>query len=228
MRLSFRPTERFTVALLCLACLTALWFAGAPSAGTAWAYNSDNLIRLHVIANSDSATDQATKLAVRDAVNAYLAPSLSGVTSVAAASDIVRAKLGEVEQVADAALAAAGITYTATAEYGRYAFPTRTYADLVVPAGDYDAVRVVLGDGAGRNWWCVIFPPLCFVDIATKQTPAAGATPALSSEEIKLLTAQDPDTLPPVLRSKFVELIRRAPAKFRSLANWLAGAVGRR
>lgn len=225
MRTVFRPSERATATILACACLIALWFAGLPSTGATWAYNQENLIRLHVVANSDSEVDQQVKLTVRDAINAYLAPLLVKADGIPAARAIVQAQLPAVKAVADAALREGGAAYASTAEFGRCAFPTRTYANLVVPAGDYDALRVVLGAGSGRNWWCVIFPPLCLVDISTASPEDA---PALTTGEADLLAREDPANLTPVLRSKLVELIRQAPVRFHRLAQWLSSAIGRR
>jgi len=217
--------ERATALTLVLTCALMIWAATSPTRDAAWAYNPDNLIRLHVVANSDGAEDQAVKLAVRDAVARYLAPTLADARDRAEAAATVAAKVAEVEEVANAVLAERKSPYRARAEWGRSAFPTRAYADLVVPAGEYDALRVVLGRGEGRNWWCVLFPPLCFVDLAGGFAPTA-APAALTSEQVKLVAAHDPAELPPVLRWKLLELINRAPARFRALAAWLAGANG--
>lgn len=118
--------------------------------------------RLHIIANSDSAADQAVKLQVRDAVVEYLTPLLAEVDTQAEAEAIVTRELPQLERLA------AGITadfgYGAAGEIGTFGFPAKRYGHIVMPAGDYRALRLVLGEGAGHNWWCVLFPPLCFVD----------------------------------------------------------------
>lgn len=227
----FRPVlrtgigERATAVALVAICLALIWAATAPERDATWAYNPDNLIRLHVIANSDSADDQQVKLAVRDAVTQYLTPALATVTSRDGAAGVIQARLADITAVADAALAKCGKGYSAEAVWGRFDFPTRSYAELVVPAGEYDALRVVLGAGAGHNWWCVLFPPLCFIDLAGGFVPASDqARLELTDSQIKLITAQDPAEVPPVMRSKLLELIRRAPARLRALARWLAGA----
>lgn len=226
----FRPAfrtsrgERATALGLILACLLMIWVATAPNRDAAWAYNPDNLIRLHVVANSDSDADQQVKLAVRDAVSRYLAPALAGVSDHAAAAVVIRTRLAAVTAVADDVLTADGRAYAAQASWGRFTFPTRSYADLVVPAGEYDALRIVLGNGAGRNWWCVLFPPLCFIDLAGGFEPDADvALAGLGDAQVKLIAARDPADVPPVMRSKLLELISRAPSRFRAFARWLAG-----
>lgn len=135
------------------------------------AYTTDNLIRLHVIANSDQAADQALKYEVRDVVLRELAPELAAVNGAAVAEAVVRREQKRLEERANAYLASRGVPYRARVEVGSYPFPTRSYYNLVLPAGEYKAVRVVLGKGEGQNWWCVLFPPLCFVDIAAAGDP---------------------------------------------------------
>lgn len=118
--------------------------------------------RLHIIANSDSAADQALKLQVRDGVVAYLTPLLAEAETREQAEEIVVASLAQLEALA------AGITadfgYGAKAEVGRFDFPAKRYGEIYLPAGEYQALRLRLGEAAGHNWWCVLFPPLCFVD----------------------------------------------------------------
>lgn len=138
------------------------------------AYTPDNLIRFHVIATSDAPEDQAVKLAVRDAVLGALAPRLAHAGTMEEARNIALESLPLMERVAAQVLAASGRTYPVRAEMGYYSFPTRSYNSFALPAGEYEAVRLVLGEGKGENWWCILFPPLCFVDVAreTKAVPA--------------------------------------------------------
>lgn len=122
------------------------------------------LIRLHIIANSDDPGDQELKYKVRDRLVAALRPELLRLRSRAEAEALLAADRGKIASIAEQVIAADGYTYPARVEIGDYAFPARAYGGLVLPAGDYRAVRVVIGQGAGANWWCVLFPPLCFVD----------------------------------------------------------------
>lgn len=114
-------------------------------------------LRLHVVANSDSAVDQAVKLQVRDAV----LQEIGAADTMEAAVDKVLQKGEQILAAAEAALAEAGADYTAKLYLGTEEFPRKTYGNLVFPQGKYTALRVVLGEGAGQNWWCVIYPPLC-------------------------------------------------------------------
>ncbi|MGI6686007.1 MAG: stage II sporulation protein R [Bacillota bacterium] len=127
----------------------------------------NNLIRLHVIANSDSPYDQKIKLLVRDEIIKKMAPYLKDVKTVTEARSVTLKQLPEIKKSADNCLASLGEVYDASVELGGFTFPAKAYGDLVLPAGKYEAVRVVLGEGKGRNWWCVLYPPLCFIDISS-------------------------------------------------------------
>jgi stage II sporulation protein R len=147
-------------------------------------YSHDNLIRLHIIANSDDPGDQALKYKVRDCLVTALRPELRQLHSRAEAQALLTAEQGRIVSIAEQAIRAGGCSYPARMEIGDFAFPTRAYGNLVLPAGTYRAVRIVLGRGAGANWWCVLYPPLCFVDAAGSGIPigAAPGCPALDSE----------------------------------------------
>jgi stage II sporulation protein R len=127
--------------------------------------SGEGLIRLHVLANSDSAADQQLKLKVRDAVVAYLTPQLSETATTAEARQVVMTHQQEILKVVCEVLRQNGVTYSAVMETGWFDFPLRSYGTLVLPAGKYEAVRILLGEAQGQNWWCVLFPPLCFVDV---------------------------------------------------------------
>jgi stage II sporulation protein R len=109
--------------------------------------------------------DQSIKEEVRNAALDVLANQLTGVSDREEARRVILKSLPKLEQVAKSELTAAGLLYQAKAEFGFYNFPTRSYMGFNLPAGRYEAVRLVLGDGKGENWWCVLFPTLCFVDI---------------------------------------------------------------
>ncbi|MGI6065324.1 MAG: stage II sporulation protein R [Bacillota bacterium] len=125
-----------------------------------------NMLRFHVIANSDSIYDQKVKLQVRNEIIEYMKPYFSHVETSAEAANMVRKQASAIERVADNCLGAHKAGYSARVELGDFNFPAKAYGNLVLPEGKYQAVRVVLGEGEGRNWWCVLFPPLCFVDLS--------------------------------------------------------------
>ena len=118
---------------------------------------SSKLIRLHVLAVSDDAHEQEIKLRVRDAVTDYLAPVLEAAESSSDARKIIAENMEGIENAAKSASQGRSVTLTLSREY----YPTREYEAFTLPAGEYESLRVILGEGQGHNWWCVVFPPLC-------------------------------------------------------------------
>lgn len=137
----------------------------SASDGAGVAFRRGNLIRLHILANSDAPADQQVKLQVRDDLLREGERLFRTVQGSREAEEIVQRNLNFFRQVAERRLQAEGFAYQARVEYGIFPFPERTYGRLTLPAGQYTALRVVLGRGAGHNWWCVLFPPLCFLDM---------------------------------------------------------------
>lgn len=142
------------------------------------AFSPEGFIRLHIVANSDSAVDQETKHKVREAVTAYLAPYLADAGTVEEAREKIAARRQEIAGVARRAVAESGADYTVRLETGWHEYPLRSYGTLVLPPGRYESVRILLGAAQGQNWWCVLFPPLCFIDIATAPAPAVAGSDA--------------------------------------------------
>lgn len=123
-----------------------------------------DILRLHVVANSDDLLDQAAKLKVRDAILEYEAGRLDIRSAKAMRRDILANGAGLLSAV-ERSLKESGAGYGARLALGQYFFPERAYGGAVYPAGEYAALRVVLGEGAGQNWWCVLFPPLCILEL---------------------------------------------------------------
>lgn len=141
----------------------------------------ENLLRLHVVGASNSAEDQAVKLQVRDAVLGSLEEGLRDMTDPQEAWDYVSRMLPQVEAAANRALAAAGFSETVQVSLTEEAFPTREYDTFSLPAGVYKALRVVIGEGEGKNWWCVVFPQLCGAEGEFVETAStAGLDPELA------------------------------------------------
>ncbi|MFD2615486.1 stage II sporulation protein R [Paenibacillus gansuensis] len=137
-------------------------------------------IRLRILANSDTPVDQWTKRKVKDAVVKQMTQWVSGPTTLAEAREIVQSHLPELEQVIGEEIRKLGFDYSYKAELAVVNFPTKMYGNRQYPAGSYEALRITLGKGEGQNWWCVLFPPLCFVDGVSgeKTASAAAAEPA--------------------------------------------------
>ena len=167
---------------------------------------ADKVVRLHVLANSDSEEDQALKLRVRDRVLERATELLEQSENRQEAEALLRGNLLELEALAAEEIAAAGYDYPVTAQLTDTNFPTREYDGFTLPAGEYLALRIVIGEGAGQNWWCVVFPPLCTT--ASADVPASALAAGLTQEDVNLIT-EEPGY---VLKFKTVELWERLRA----------------
>ncbi|HHV27107.1 MAG TPA: stage II sporulation protein R [Tissierellia bacterium] len=126
---------------------------------------NDNIIRFHVIANSDSKPDQELKLEVRDRILEEVGGEFDSCKNIDESRKIIEENLNKIKNIAEDQIKKEGKDYKVGVSLGNDNFPTKTYGDLTLPAGEYEALKVVIGEGKGKNWWCVMFPPLCFVDI---------------------------------------------------------------
>ena len=124
----------------------------------------DKLIRFHVIANSDTEEDQNLKLKVRDKVVEALSEKLNGITSLDEAENVLKQNINYVNEIAKEVIEENNYTYEVNTMLSYENFPDKVYGDYVFPQGNYEAFRVIIGEGKGQNWWCVMFPSLCFVD----------------------------------------------------------------
>ncbi|MEG2570042.1 MAG: stage II sporulation protein R [Clostridia bacterium] len=147
---------------------------------------SQKLMRLHVIANSDTEADQALKLRVRDRVISVSETLLKGVSDVDTARGIISQNLDVIEAAANDTVKSAGFSYPVRAEVTNMYFPTRDYTSFSLPAGNYNAFRIIIGAGAGHNWWCVMFPPLC-ITAAEAEVEKSARDAGLSDDEINLI-----------------------------------------
>ena len=151
---------------------------------------ADQVLRLHVVANSDSDSDQARKLLVRDAVLAEASRLLEGVSDRQGAEAALSPHLEELAQAGTEALARTGRADPVTVALADQWFPTKEYDGFSLPAGQYRALKVTIGEGRGRNWWCVVFPPLCLASVSEESVETA-AEGVLSEDQIALITGQD-------------------------------------
>ena len=154
----------------------------------------DGLVRLHVVANSDSQQDQAVKLQVRNAVLSYLQPLLATKSDPEQAREMLRKQLPQLQAVANETLKAAGKPQDAVVSLCQESFAQRQYDTFTLPAGVYHSLRIVLGDGDGRNWWCVVFPQLC-LGATTHDVEDAAAGAGFSQELCGAITGEDGYTL---------------------------------
>lgn len=146
---------------------------------------SDSVFRLHVIANSDSNEDQALKYKVRDNLLKYMNNICRNCASKQEAINLVTEHQEEFKQVALDTIKKEGYSYNVKINIGNFEFPTKQYGDISLPAGYYDALRVEIGEAKGRNWWCVMFPSLCFIDVSS------GIVPEESKEELQNILSDE-------------------------------------
>ena len=163
------------------------------------------VVRLHVIANSDSDFDQALKLQVRDAILDEAASLLEPEATLEETEAVLAAHLRELAAAGASVVSAEGCSYPVAASLERTWFPTKEYDGFTLPAGEYLALRVLIGEAKGQNWWCVVFPPLCTT--ASVEVPASALEAGLSEEEVRLITEENTGY---VLKFKAVEWWQQA------------------
>ncbi len=179
----------------------------------------DKIIRLHVVANSDSPEDQAIKLRIRDAIIKELEPKLENMKSQEEVKNLISANMDNLISAAEEEMARIGKSYPIDIELGTYEFPTKVYGDLTFPAGSYQALNVKIGEAKGKNWWCVMFPPLCFVDIAqgvVSEKTLEEFKEILDENELELLKSQK-DNEEEIVKIKF-KLVEMAKDLNKNLA----------
>ena len=132
---------------------------------------SDSVFRLHVIANSNSTEDQNLKYIVRDNLIKYMNNICGNCSDKEDAIKLVNENIPNFQKIAEDTIKQNGFNYPVSIEIGNFEFPTKTYGDISLPAGYYDALKVQIGEAKGQNWWCVMFPPLCFVDVTSGVVP---------------------------------------------------------
>lgn len=170
---------------------------------------ADSVFRLHVIANSDSKEDQELKLKVRDELLSYMNIISKDSTNKQEAMQIANEHKEEFIQIAEKVIKENGYNYTVNGQVGKADFPTKYYGDITLPAGTYDALKVQIGEAKGQNWWCVMFPPLCFVDVSTGIVPDNSKQElkqSLDNEEYDLISKTDNNEIS--FKFKIVELFQ--------------------
>lgn len=183
----------------------------------------EKLIRLHVIANSDTKEDQNIKLDIRDKIIEEMTPKFKESQSISETREILSENMDLIQQIAKEELHKIGKEYDVNVYFGDYDFPTKTYGGFTLPAGNYTALRVVLGEGKGENWWCVMFPPLCFLDmdngVASEETEK-NMTEVLTEEEYNMISSEeDAEDVPVKIKFKLVEVLERNKTKLANLFN---------
>ena len=191
----------FCVLVLCLAICNVL-----PIHGEEKIYES--VVRLHVLANSDSKDDQALKLKVRDAILAYTSPKVIDSASREEAIEILQNELDEIEKIAEQVVKGQGYDYEVEVTLTLEDYPTRNYESMSFPSGQYVSLRVLIGEAKGQNWWCVLFPPLCLSAASEKaENEEAFIAVGLNSDQYKIITETQDTTY--YLRFKILEALKK-------------------
>ncbi|MCA1055096.1 stage II sporulation protein R [Rossellomorea aquimaris] len=154
----------------------------------------EDAIRLRILANSDLESDQNVKRLVRDEVNKEITKWVGNLTSQDEAKAVIQAGLPELKQIAEDVVAAEGLNQSVHIEFGKVQFPTKLYGQYLYPAGEYEAVLITLGKGEGANWWCVLYPPLCFLDFSTGnavRSPGFETTVEANGDVVTEVDAED-------------------------------------
>lgn len=181
---------------------------------------STNIFRLHIIANSDSSEDQLLKLKIRDSIINYMKIATKNANSKEEIINFCKNNLDELKNIAVQVIKENGYEYDVNIEIGNFYFPTKDYANISLPAGNYDALRIKIGNATGKNWWCSLFPPLCFVDISSgvlEDEDNKVLKENLNSEEYSLITNTSDEMK---LKFKIIEIINEKLQKApKSLAS---------
>lgn len=168
---------------------------------------ADSVLRLHVVANSDDANDQELKLKVRDGVISAFGEIAENAEGKNEALLSARQRVKEIEAAAKKVISDEGYSYDVAVYIGKTKFPTKHYGKLALPKGEYDAVNVIIGSGKGKNWWCVMYPPLCFVDPVTagaSESMLNGLADKLGDDSVKIIC--DSERPEVKIRFKILEL----------------------
>ncbi len=195
---------RFFALMLTLTLLFSFLMSYAKSTGSNIA---NAVVRLHIIANSNSDRDQNLKLKVRDRILAEASGILGTSRSATDALSVARSNSALIQKIAEDEIHNSGFDYPVKVSVGEYPFPTKVYGDIALPSGKYNAVRIEIGKAAGENWWCVMYPPLCFTEgvVATDSTKNQ-LKDNLSSEDYTLITQTD--SVPVEVRFRIVEIFQ--------------------
>ncbi|CAM4473958.1 stage II sporulation protein R [Paenibacillus endophyticus] len=192
---SYRKSYGFIVFAIIL--LIMSWEAQQMDAAVAGGQIPQEAIRLRILANSDRPADQLVKRLVRDEIVKAMSSWATGPQTIEEARQSIMDHMPEIERITATVLQSRGFGYGASAELGIVPFPTKMYGNEVYPAGDYEALRITLGEGGGQNWWCVLFPPLCFIDAASGEAAASASvetpaqTTALEADSVPVSAAVD-------------------------------------
>ena len=180
----------------------------------------DKIIRFHVVANSDSPEDQILKLKIRDAIIEDMGPKLKGLTETEKVKLTIARNINVIKDIAEKEVKKFGRNFPITVDIGIHEFPTKAYGNLTFPGGEYQALNIKIGEGGGKNYWCVMFPPLCFTDMTQgviTEKSVEELERVLTEEEINLLRAQDEKGGNIEIKSRIAEVFKDFNVKFAKI-----------
>lgn len=193
--------------------------------GTAQGKIADNVVRLHIVANSDKPEDQELKLKVRDAILAHMNEKYPDGADRKEAAEYLKSSLPLIRQIASDVMKENGSDESVNVKYGVYAFPTKDYGGLALPAGMYEAVRVELGEAKGQNWWCIMFPPLCVADASSLKLDEEAMSrlkKEIGDDNYKLITdITEKGNVPVKIKFRIIELVESSKIKLAELISKL-------
>lgn len=191
--------------IIAILCCLFLFLGLMPVHGESEIY--DSVLRLHVIANSDSEEDQALKLKVRDAILESSASIFEGCKTRKDAINAICANIKQIEDIALETVKAEGYSYSVSVEIGEEEYPTKSYESFCFPSGEYMSLRIIIGDGLGQNWWCVLFPPMCISAATTTAPDDAFISVGLNKEQYGIITETESPTYN--VRFRILEVIEK-------------------
>lgn len=204
MRNFFKNFIILTILFMIFFALTAYSYASNVSEGLA-----EDIFRLHILANSDSEEDQALKLKVRDAVLEYMKTLTADISDKQAVIELSKKHSDDFKKIAEQIIQENGYNYSVTIEIGNFYFPTKYYGNISLPAGNYDALKIEIGQAKGQNWWCSLFPPLCFVSVSSGVVDEEGEEylkENLSDEEFAIVSGSSSEV---EFKFKIIEMINK-------------------
>ncbi len=204
--------KKFLILFSCAVLLISSFSFFAPLSSLDKIYT--DIIRLHIVANSDSETDQKLKLAVRDRVITLVKQLTKDCKSSNDAAKTLKSSLPELEALALSVIKEEGFEYDVQSTLKNEYYPTREYEDLTLPSGEYNSLRIVIGEGKGQNWWCVLFPPVC---VGSSDTKEELLETGFTTEQIKVITESDSEQYK--VKFKCLEYFSDVKNKFKKLFN---------
>ncbi|MBU8881042.1 stage II sporulation protein R [Bacillus sp. FJAT-29790] len=217
-----KTAAKLYIIILCIGTILSLYIPKTEVMADEPLVIPNEAIRLRILANSDREADQALKRLVRDAVNKEITKWVADLTSIEDARILIRSNLPEIQKIAESVVAKEKSAQSIKAEFGVVEFPTKLYGQFLYPAGEYEAILITLGEGKGANWWCVLFPPLCFLDFSngvavsdgfeggkTEESAAKTDQEVVSKKDEKLPFYTEEDEKPVEVKFFLVELWER-------------------